>query len=154
MEISNPEDYIVTSNSCNQAIVRLTSFASVLFRSEIPVLSVWNQLPDTGLETITTKKRVLLMPQMFRLLDTDKSLSSPDTNPNKFIFIKNPTLASFLMLTFPDHKRSLNWISISISSCIYQSTFLSRFSQLLQPLLAIPKNTHSSASVLSVSLVR
>lgn len=87
MEISNPEDYIVTSNSCYQAIVRLTSFASVLFRSEIPVLSVWNQLPDTGLETITTKKQVLLMPQMFRQLDTDKSLPSPEIQTQISLFL-------------------------------------------------------------------
>lgn len=65
MEISNPEDYIVPSNYCNQTIVQLTSFTFVLFKSKIPVLTAWNQLLNTGLESITIKKKAPLVPQMF-----------------------------------------------------------------------------------------
>lgn len=155
MEIRNPEDYIVTSNSCNQAIVRLTSFAFVLFRSKIPVLTVWNQSPDTGLETITTKKQVPLMPQMFPLLDTVKSLSSPEMQT---------WISLFLLKTQVWHLSSC-WHSLTIKGLwtgspfqylpvFIRAPFYPDFPQLLQPLLAIPKNTHSSVSVLSVSLVR
>lgn len=130
MEVSNPEYYLILSNYCYQATVWLTSF----------VCLVQEQDPCAhSLESVTWHRTRKLHHQKAGPSCASNVLSawhsqitflSRDAKPNKFIFNKNPTLISFLMLTAPDDKRSLNrtYISISTSTCIYQSTFLPWFS--------------------------